>query len=179
MNSDADLEPDQVIGRGGETDDPVNELTPAMPELSQHHRLLLLSIQPADQRGEQHPQEEHVTEGESISPTESAPEAVGPSYGTLRAQPSNGTLRPARETAPDFLAVVRDVPRSNRWPTAHTPSSSGRHGGFHSTPSALKAVQHLGQYLGRWAPPVSVLGSESRWCCPHAVHSVHRSARFI
>ena len=69
--------------------------------------------------------------------------------------------------------------RSNRWPTAHTPRSSGRHGRFHSTPSALKAVQHLGQYLGRLAPPVSVLGSESSWCCPHAVHRVHRSARFI
>ena len=69
--------------------------------------------------------------------------------------------------------------RSNRWPTADTPSSSGRHGGFYSTPSALKAVQHLGPYLGRLAPPVSVLGSESSWRCPHAVHSVHRSARFI
>jgi hypothetical protein len=33
--------------------------------------------------------------------------------------------------------------RSNRWPTAPTPRSSGRHGGFHSTPSARKAVQHL------------------------------------
>src|SRR6266540_5687217 len=69
--------------------------------------------------------------------------------------------------------------RSNRWPTAHTPRSSGRHGGFHSTPSALKAVQHLGQYLGRLPPPVSVLGSESGWCVPHAVHSLHRSPRFI
>jgi hypothetical protein len=63
--------------------------------------------------------------------------------------------------------------------TAHTPGSRGRHGGFHSTPSALKTLQHLGQYLGRLAPPVSVLGSESDWCVPHAVHSVHRSARFI
>ena len=69
--------------------------------------------------------------------------------------------------------------QSNRCPTAHTPRSSGRHGGFHSTPSALKAVQHLGQYLGRLAPPVSVFGSESSWCVPHAVHRVHRSARFI
>jgi hypothetical protein len=44
---------------------------------------LLLSIQPADQRGEKHPQEEHINHGGRVYLIDQFPEAGALSYQTL------------------------------------------------------------------------------------------------
>ena len=70
-----------------------------------------------------------------------------------------------------FAGITGPSNRIDGAPLARNPAHEADTGGSIALPSALKAVEHLGHYLGRLTPPVSVLGSESSWCVLHATFS--------